>query len=130
MLRAAVSYTGRSVIRVCAYQCHWSGPTQTSAARPVTSHGSRFLTARPSRRDWDRRRGLLTDGRAHRGTDRVRPLRDHRHEGEGEEPRDVEVEPVGHHELGADDQRAGEGGELERVEPPRSHEQPESGEAD
>ena len=39
--------------------------------------------------------------------------------GEGEEPRDVEVEPVRQDELEADQQRAGQRGELERRLPPR-----------
>src|SRR5947207_14091321 len=39
--------------------------------------------------------------------------------GEGEEPRDVEVEPVREGELEADQQGRGEGGELEWSLPPR-----------
>src|SRR5215213_11196088 len=37
---------------------------------------------------------------------------------EREEPRDVEVEPVRQDELGADEERTGEGGELQRRLPP------------
>ena len=43
-----------------------------------------------------------------------RGRREHRDRGEGEEPRDVRVEPVGEDELEAGEQRRGERGELER----------------
>ena len=49
-----------------------------------------------------------------------RPLRDQGQQREGQEPGDVEVEPVGRGQLEADQQRPGERGHRQQVEPARA----------
>ena len=84
--------------------------TSASASAPRAKHA----VSRPGRAR-ARRRHAPAQSSARRAAGDQRDERD-----EGEEPRDVEVEPVRQHELEADEQRRGERGELERRLAPRA----------
>src|SRR6185436_16842070 len=81
-----------------------------------TPHEARKSAAAATAASSVNRRGLVTSV-------------EHREGDEGEEPRDVEIEPVGQHELEADQDGRGEGGELQDRLPPR-HERDEHGASD
>src|SRR5215218_4729892 len=79
-----------------------------SSYQPVCSspHESRKSAAAAAAASSVNRRGAVTVGEEDEG-------------GEGEEPGDVEVEPVRQHELEADQDRAGQGRQLQDRLPPR-----------
>ena len=95
-------------------------------------HGPRARRRRRSRAPRRRPRGAgqpaatSSRARAHRGLGRPSPSRGRgspastAYAAKREEPREVEVEPVGQDELEADQQRARQRGELERRLPPRA----------
>src|SRR5919201_2087235 len=106
----------------------WSSPQETvrrtsprataSAARPASAGGNELSDLALTL--GTRAGGLGLDGAPHN-------RRKHREGDEGEEPRDVEVEPVRQHELEADHERSRERRELERVLRPRDEEDGDRG---
>src|ERR671931_533462 len=106
----------------------WSSPQETvrrtsprataSAARPASAGGNELS-------DLAFTLGARLGGL---GLDGAPPGRGEDREGdEGEEPRDVEVEPVRQHELEADHERSRQRCELERVLPPGDEEDRDRG---
>src|SRR3954452_17133939 len=96
------------MIRSCWYQPQWSSVIETrkSPAAPTRSRRGSV--------DADQLLATTLKRRADGGGQRLGGRREHGEGREREEPRQVEVEPVRQHELEAEQQRGGQGGELQR----------------